>query len=378
MQFTRLINLPREPKTSFFLWGPRQVGKSWLLHELYPNAMRVDLLNSDQFLRYHERPSLLRDVVSQTTSKFVVIDEVQKVPLLLDEVHWLIENRQVVFALCGSSARRVKQGQANLLGGRARRYELFGLLRSELGAEFDLVKLINRGNLPRHYLSDDAQLDLDAYVGDYLKEEIVSEAVVRNVPRFIDFLRIAAICDTEIIDYTKVGSECGVTSATARNHFQILEDSLMSFMLPAYTRRSKRRVIHAPKFYFCNVGVVNQLAKRRNLEPGSELFGKGFENFIVNEVRAWNSYKRENIDLSYWRLSSGGEVDLIFNDCEVGVEIKSSVKINNSHLKGLRALKMDYPKIKRRVIVSLDPVSRKTEDGIEILHYTEFLDSLWA
>ncbi len=378
MEFKRLLDLPEQPKKSFFLWGPRQTGKSSLLRKQYPHAHRIDLLKGDEFAFFAESPSRLRQVVEADPSRLYLIDEVQKVPALLDEVHWLIEERNARFVLCGSSARKLKKGGGNLLGGRAQRYELTGLVRQELGGRFDLTKLLNVGNLPAHYLGDDAENDLEAYVGDYLKEEISAEALVRNLPGFIDFLRAAAICDTELVDFTKVGSECGVKSATVKNHYSILEDTLLGFFLPAYVVRQKRRIIHSPKFYFANVGVVNQLARRRRLEPGSELFGKAFENWLVNEVRSYNLYARKHWDLAFWRLSSGGEVDLVINDCQHVIEFKSSARISPAHLKSLREFRRDMPKIKSMTLVKLSGHRERTEDGIDIIPVEEFLTQLWA
>lgn len=377
MDFSRLIQLPVDPRQSLFLWGPRQVGKSTLLRKVYSQAHRIDLLKSEEFAFFTEAPSRLRAAVDANPKKLFIIDEVQKVPALLDEVHWLIEERKARFILCGSSARKLRQGGANLLGGRAHRYELTGLIYKELGAAFNVTKLLNVGNLPAHYLSDDPVSSLDAYVGDYLKEEISAEALVRNLPRFIDFLRAAAICDTEVVDYTKIGAECGAKSPTVRNHYAILEDTLLGFFLPAYVKRQKRRVLHSPKFYFANVGVVNQLARRRALEPGSELFGKAFENWVVNEVRTYNLYRRRGWDLAFWRLSSGGEVDIIINDCQHAIECKSSTRVGPTHLRGLRELRQDNPKVKHLILVKLSGHRERTEDGIEIISVTEFLDGLW-
>lgn len=378
MEFPRAINLPRDPEKSFFLWGPRQTGKSSLLKKLYPDAVRIDLLRSDEFVRFAANPALLREIVAADPKRLVVIDEVQKVPALLDEVHSLIEDEKARFVLCGSSARKLKRGGANLLGGRARRFELFGLVTKEIGADFDIERIANFGNIPSHYLSNDPESDLDSYVGDYLKEEIAAESLVRNLPRFVDFLRAAAICDTEIIEYTKIASECGATSATVKNHYSILEDTMLGSFLPAYVKRQKRRVINAPKFYFANVGVVNQLAKRRRLEIGSEQFGKAYENWLFNEVRAYNSYQQKRWELSYWRLSSGGEVDLIINDCEHVIEFKSSRKITSQHLKGLREFKKDNPKTKSICVVCLENHLSRTEDGIDVIPVRVFLEKLWS
>ncbi len=375
--FRRILDLPEAPNQSFFLWGPRQTGKSSLLRLRYPHATRIDLLKSDEYAAFAESPARLRQLVKADPKNLFIIDEVQKIPALLDEVHWLIEETKTRFALCGSSARKLKRGGGNLLGGRAHRYELCGLTREEIGAEFDLVKILNVGNLPSHYLSDDPLSDMEAYVGDYLKEEISAEALVRNLPKFVDFLRASAICDSEIINYTKIGSECGANSATVKNYYSILEDTLLGFFLPAYVKRQKRRVVHAPKFYFTNVGVVNQLAKRRQIEPGSELIGKAFENWLVNEIRTYNLYRKKRWDLSYWRLSGGGEVDLIVNDSEHAIEFKAGTRITSAHLKGLRELRADNPQCKSLHLIKFSGIRERTEDGIDIISAEEFLTELW-
>jgi predicted AAA+ superfamily ATPase len=373
----RCLRLPSSPDQSFFLWGPRQTGKSSLLKQLYPEALWIDLLKTNDFLRYTSQPFLLREEVQAAAPRLVIIDEVQKVPLLLDEVHWLIENTSTVFGLCGSSARKVRRGHANLLGGRAVRYELYGFVSAELGTEFDLLRMINHGTLPRHYLSNSPRLLLRAYVNDYLKEEIANEGVVRNLPAFTNFLSMAVLSDTELINYSTIARECGISSPAVKEYFQILIDTLLGRYLPAYTRRPKRRVIQAPKFYFADIGVVNMLAKRGPLEPGTELFGKAFENWVCHELTAHAAYSELFYDLSYWRLAGGVEVDFILGDMECAIEAKGTANISTQHLSGLRELKKDYPRIKRRVVVSLTPRARRTDDGIDILPASSFLAQLW-
>ena len=379
--FKRRLVLPPLPKESFFLWGPRQSGKSMLLKATYPDAIWYDLLKTDLYIQLTEKPSLLREeLLARQAEKnhFVVIDEIQKVPALLDEVHWLIENTGFVFGLCGSSARKVRKGHANLLGGRAVRYELFGLVSAELGHEFDLVRMVNHGYLPRHYLSTTYEKLLRSYINDYLKEEIAAEALVRSLPAFSNFLTAAALSDTELINYSTIARECGISSPAVKEYFQILIDTMLAGFLEAYRKRPKRRVIGASKFYFSDVGVVNHLAKRGKLQPGSELFGKTFENWIFHELNAYRVYSDLYYDLSYWRLASGIEVDFIINDMELAVEAKSSRKITSDHLRGLREVIKDHPKLKRRIVVSLEERARKTEDGIEIMPAKAFADHLWS
>jgi predicted AAA+ superfamily ATPase len=264
-----------------------------------------------------------------------------------------------------------------LLGGRAIRYELFGFVSEELGEQFDLTQLLNRGYLPRHSISDDATLLLRSYVEDYLKEEIANEGLVRSLSTFSHFLTSSVLSDTELLNYSTLARDCGTSVPTVKEYFQILVDTLLGRFLPSYTKSPKRRVIQAPKFYFMDVGIVNYLSKRGKLEPGSELFGKAFENWIHHEIQAYNHYRQIYADISYWRLASGIEVDFIVNDMECAIEAKASQKITSDHLKGLRALSEDHSKVKKRVVVSLEAKKRTTEDKIEIFPFQEFAKSLW-
>ncbi len=374
----RNLRLPPAGTETFFLWGPRQSGKSTLLRGLFPNALWIDLLKSEVLRRYATNPELLREELARSGARFVVVDEVQKAPGLLDEVHWLHENRGVHFALCGSSARKLKRGHGNLLGGRAIRYELRGLSAHELAESFDLVRMLNHGTLPRLYLSNQPRRLLNAYVADYLKEEVMAEGLVRRLPPFSRFLHAAALTDTEQVHHTSIARELGVSRETVRGYFEILCDTLIARMLPPYRKRPKRRLSLADKLYFHDVGVVNFLARRGTLQQGSELFGKAFENWVHHELCCYNAYRGRFAELSFWRLSTGTEVDFVVNDLECVVECKSSANLRAAHLKGLREIAKEHPAIGRRVVVSLDPLSRRTEDGIEILGVADFLDALWG
>ena len=357
------------------------MGKSTLLRQRYPDARRIDLLKSDELRRYATRPELLRQEIEAEgadTARQIVIDEVQKAPALLDEVHWLMENRGLHFALCGSSARKVRRGAANLLGGRALRYEMSGLTAGELESDFDLDRMLNHGYLPRMYESSRPRRLLDSYVADYLREEIAAEGLVRNLPAFADFLDAAALSDGEMVNFANIARECGVSNPTAKGYFGILEDTLLGKWLPAYRRRRKRRVISTPKFYFADVGVVNRLARRGELSPGSELYGKAFENWVFHELSAYVSYMDVDADLSYWRLPSGIEVDFLLGDIDLAIEAKSSARITRSHLKGLRTLVDEHPNAQRRIVVCLEPRARRTDDGIDIIPATTFANRLWS
>ena len=377
--FKRALRLPAPGSETFFLWGPRQTGKTTLLRETYPQAFWIDLLKSEEYRRYLQNPERIREEMSAANSvRQVVIDEIQKVPQLLDEVHWLLENRDVQFALSGSSARKVKRGAANLLGGRAVRYELHGLTAAEIGDDFDLDRAVNHGYLPRIYLSERPPRLLEAYVADYHKEEVAAEALVRNLPVFSEFLNIAALSDTELVNFSTIARDCGVSGYAIKGYFGILEDTLLGRWLSAYTKRPKRRVIAAPKFYFADVGIVNHLARRGSLARGSELYGKAFENWVFHELAAYNAYHEAFAHLSYWRLASGIEVDFILNDVEIAIEAKATAKVTADHLRGLRNLVLDHPKVRHRIVVCLEAKVRRTEDGILILPAREFCERLNA
>lgn len=379
--FPRSLRLPPPGTETFFLWGPRQTGKTTLLRNTYPDARWVDLLKADEYRRYGTRPERLREELEETpprTGQQIVIDEIQKVPALLDEVHWLIESRGLSFALCGSSARRVRRGGVNLLGGRAYRYHLGGLSAVEIGDDFDLDRMLNRGYLPRIYRSSSYARLLDAYVAVYLKEEVMAEGLARSLPVFSDFLAAAALSDGEIVNLRNIARECGVSGPTIKGYFQVLEDTLLGTWLPAFRKRPKRRTIGAPKFYLGDVGVVNRLARRGELLPGSTAYGKAFENWVFHELSLNLAYRESDRTLSYWRLAGGTEVDFIVGDMEVAVEAKSSANITSDHLKGLRSLVQDHPDVKRRIVVCREARARRTPDGVQVLPASVFLESLWS
>jgi len=373
------LNLSSQ-KTCFF-WGPRQTGKSTLLKTLFPQAMYYDLLLSTEYQRLLREPELIREeclaagLDANSQRDPILIDEIQKLPALLDEVHWLMENKGLRFILCGSSARKLKRGHANLLGGRAIRYELYPLVFPEI-PDFSLIKALNSGLIPRHYDSDKPGRLIQSYVGDYIKEEIVAEALTRNIPAFSRFLEVAALSNGEILNYTNIARECGVTSPTVKEYFQILEDTLIGLQLPAFQKRRKRRLVTSPKFYFFDLSPVIYLTRRGKVVPGSELFGRAFEHYIWMEIRAHSSYSESFYPISYWRTASGFEVDFILGDHEIAIEVKATELANTAHLKGLRRFKEEY-KVRRSILVSLDSKPRETEDRIEILPWQIFLKRLW-
>lgn len=373
--FTRHIDLSELGDESCFLWGARQTGKSTLLGIRFPKARYIDLLKSDEFERYHRRPSLLREELSLLpVGELVIIDEIQKLPALLDEVHWLMTNHQLRFILSGSSARKLKRSGANLLGGRAIRKHLYPLVSAEI-PNFDLVKACNHGTLPRHYLTTTATKRIQAYVGDYLQEEIKAEALTRNLSVFTRFMEVAALNNGEIVNYQNIASECGVSSPTIKEYFSILEETLIGYLVPAFTEKVKRRVIQSPRFYYFDTGIANYLLKRNEIRPGSPEFGHAFEHLIILELLAYLSYSESIHQLSYWRTTTGYEVDAVIGSAQVAIEIKSSEEVQSHHLKGLRAFSEEFPDA-RLIVVSRDKQPRLV-NGIEIYPAPLFLTMLW-
>lgn len=361
---------------STFLWGARQTGKSTMLKARYPEAFYFDLLLSGEYNRLLRNPSILREILEADPSRnTVIIDEIQRIPELLNEIQWIIVNLNRQFILSGSSPRKIIRSGANLLGGRAARYELYPLIYREI-PDFDLVRALNRGLMPRHYLNAGYSKLISAYIGSYLHDEIMAEARIRNISSFSRFLEMAAFSNGEIVNYSNIATDCGVSSPTIREYFQILEDTMTGRFLPSYQKKPKRRVILAPKFYYFDIGISNHLLKRGIISPGSESFGKAFEHFIYHEIYSHCHYSDLNYPVSYWRTASNIEVDFILGDHEVAVEVKSSEMANPRHLKGLTSFSEEY-NTKKLILVSNDPLPRKT-GNILILPWRIFLEQLWA
>jgi len=360
---------------SIFFWGARQTGKSTLLKTLFPNALWFDLLLSDEYERLSKKPELLREIIlANRNVSLVIIDEIQRLPDLLNEVHWLISNHKVRFILSGSSPRKILRGGFNLLGGRALRYELYPLISVEI-PDFDLIRALNHGLLPRHYDSANPRKLLSSYIGSYLQDEIVAEARIRNVHTFSLFLEVAALTNGEMINYTNIASDCGISAKTIKEYFQILEDTLIGRHLPSFQKRPKRRVITAPKFYMFDIGITNYLLNRTKIEKGTELFGKAFEHFIYQEIYAHSRYSDVNYPMYYWRTASQIEIDFVLGDHEVAIEVKATDQATVRHLKGLKAFAEEYD-VKKLILVSNDPLPRLVDD-IEILPWKIFLERLW-
>lgn len=372
----RLLEIHLPARRSAFLWGPRKVGKSyWIAHSLPKETTVVlDFLKTDLFAEYASRPALLRERY-QDHKGLVVIDEVQKIPAILDEVHWLIENRGISFLLTGSSARKLRREHANLLGGRAWRRTMTPLCYPEIDS-LDLERVMVSGLLPPHFLTGNPTEELRGYVADYLKEEIATEALLRNIPVFSEFLRVIALTNSELINYVNIGRETGVSHKRVRGYVEILEDTLLGFRVPPWRKSRNRRMIQTEKFYLFDVGVANFLTGRAP-RAGTPEFGKSFEHYLLMELKAYQAYRQPELPIHFWRTSTGYEVDFLLGDREVAIEIKGSSRVHEGDLRSLAALREDGL-VKHCLVVCLEKEPRRLRGGIEVLPWKLFLDRLWG
>lgn len=373
--FLRILDLqPLLAHSSLFLFGPRQTGKSTLLLTLFPQAKFYDLLEADTFRELSAAPELIRQRL-RTDDTLVIIDEIQKLPALLDEVHLLIErNKSLRFILTGSSARKLKRGGANLLAGRALTYRLHPLVAPEVSYA-QLHERLNRGSVPAIFTSPISQELLRAYVGTYLQEEVLAEGLVCNIGSFSRFLTTAGLTNGEQVNFTAVGSDSGVPPRTIREYYQILEDTLVGYLLPTFQQTRKRKPVSTPKFYFFDVGVANILAKRGVIEPGSDLFGRALQHLVFVELRAYLDYHRLDVPLTFWRSQSQFEVDFVIGE-DIAIEVKGKSLVTNSDLKGLRALSEEV-QLRRKIVVCTEREPRRLDDNIEVLPIAAFLRQLW-
>ena len=357
---------------SNFLFGPRQTGKSFLIRHTLVGARVYNLLDSGVFLTLSQHPGRLAEEL-KADEEIVVIDEIQRIPGLLNEVHWLIEERGVRFLLTGSSARKLRQGGVNLLGGRARIKHLHPFVSAELGKHFDLHRALHAGLLPGIYFSDDADADLAAYAGAYLQQEIVAEGAARNVPAFSRFLRVAALCNARIVNFTNIGNDAQVPRTTIYEYFDILKDTLLVRELPAWKMSRKRKPLMTSKYYFTDVGVVRSL-QGRTVAPETPEYGDAVETYVMHELSAWTDYEAPQ-PLAYWRSTSGFEVDFILGD-HTAIEVKAKSVVSPADLKGLNAL-AEEALLRRYICVSLEPRPRQV-GNVEVLPMSLFLERLWA
>ncbi len=382
MSYERILSLELPKGQSAFLWGPRKTGKSTLLRERFPDAVRFDLLDTRLLLEFTRSPWALAERLAAldgpTLTSPVIIDEVQKVPAVLDEVHRLIEDKGLGFVLCGSSARKLRRGHGNLLGGRAWRFGLHPLTYAEI-PDFDLLRALNRGLIPQHYDTKQYRRALAGYVDDYLKEEVFDEGLVRNTPAFSRFFDALSFSHGELLNFSNVARDCGVDSKTVREYFQILVDTLVGTLLEPFSRRRSREVItRAPKFYLFDVGVAGHLMGRRVERPAGPEFGRALEHLVLMELLAYRSYREVELPVRFWRTKSGLECDFVLGrDGDVAIEVKGSIRLRPSDLRSIRAY-VDEHSPRQAIVVCNERDARRTSDGIWILPWERFLEQLWS
>jgi len=376
---TRILKIDLPPRQSAFLWGARKTGKSTYLKTAFPQSLLYDFLKTDLFLEFSKNPAILREQLLAKDPAVlkhpVILDEVQKVPHVLDEVHWLIENTSMRFILCGSSARKLKRGKANLLGGRAWRYEMFPLISAEL-EHLDLLRILNRGLIPDHYLSDKYLKALRAYTLDYLREEVFNEGLTRNIPAFSRFFDAMGYSHGELTNYSNIARDCGVDSKTVKEYYQILADTLLGTLVEPFKRRQDRHVLsRTPKFYLFDVGVAGALVHRHLDQERGEPFGKAFEHLIFMELAAHRSYSELDYPIHFWRTKTGLEVDFILGTGQVALEVKGTSRVDTKDLVGLHAFVQTYRP--QKAIVVCNEKQERVHGPIRIIPYRLFLQNLW-
>ncbi len=384
--YTRRLKIDLPPGQSAFLWGVRQSGKSTFLKQNFPDSYFVNLLHADLFLLYSKSPERFRENIlalsPELKSRPIIIDEIQKVPLLLDEVHSLIEDHSLSFILCGSSARKLKQTGVNLLGGRAWKFEFYPLCFAEI-PDFDLLQALSRGLLPPHYDNVNFKRAIRSYLNEYIKEEIQVESLVRNLPAFSRFLDTVGFSHGGIVNYANIASDVGVDAKTIKEYYQILVDTLLGFQIFPYQKTVHRNILSkSPKFYLCDVGVANFLGNISLESLQSEAAGRAFEHFILMELIAYRGLNEKDFPIMYWRTRTGLEVDFILGKGEIAIEVKLTQEVQQRDIKGLFAF-MEEHSVQQAFVVSQDPLPRlihtKNNQEILILPWRIFLSEyLWG
>lgn len=368
-----------EPKQhSFFLFGPRGTGKSTLVKETFPNALYLDLLLPDVFRRYSARPERLSELVDgHPENKVVVIDEVQKVPELLEAVHSLIEEKRgLQFILTGSSARKLKKTGVNLLAGRVQMKRMYPFVAAELGTQFDLDPALDLGMIPVILDSPEPDASLSAYIDLYIREEVQMEGLTRNIGNFSRFLEAVSFSHGSVLNISNIARECQVQRKLAESYLHILEDLLLAFRVPVFTKKAKRAVSQHPKFYFFDTGIYSSLRPSGPLDRPEEKAGAALEGLVAQHLRAWLDYRNPESRLFFWRTASGSEIDFVIYGPKIfqAVEVKHTAQIRPTDIRALKTFGQDYPQAER--ILVYRGKERLKRDGILIVPCKEFLMGL--
>jgi predicted AAA+ superfamily ATPase len=378
--YRRYLQLDLPPKQSAFLWGARKTGKSTYLKDHFPHSVYYDFLHSDAYLEFIKAPYLFRQEILRLTAEQlaypIIVDEVQKIPMVLNEIHWLIENTPAYFILCGSSARSLRRHGVNLLGGRAWSFHFYPLIYPEF-PHFDLLKIMKTGSIPSHFDSSNPKKSLKAYVNDYLTQEVQAEGLARSLPAFARFLDCLGFSNGQQVNYTNIARDVGVDAKTIKEYFQILIDTLLGYYILPFHKKIKRDIqTHTPKFYLFDAGVANFLGKNTIESLGGFAAGQSFEHIIFLELIAYREFSEKDFPITYWRTKTGLEVDFVLGDAEVAIEVKLSDHRRPSDFAGLTAFHADYLP-KKSIIVSTASRARQSNNFITELPYEVFLQDLW-
>lgn len=350
--YNRLLKIDSQMKSSAFLFGPRGTGKTAWVTEAFPESLYFDLLDDDLYTEFLARPTRLSERIPSLFNNWVILDEVQKIPAILNEVHRLIEHRKLRFILTGSSARTLKRKGVNLLAGRALTYHMHPLTAEELGKDFDLQRALKYGHLPAVIHHSDPQKYLSSYVKTYIREEVLQEGIVRNISSFSRFLETASFSQGEIINYAEIAREVATSRHAVSDYFQILEDLLLASRLPVFSKRAKRDLISHPKFYYFDVGVFRAIRPRGPLDSEADIDGPALETLFLQEARAINDYYNLGYSFHYWRTRNQVEVDFVLYG-ERGLlafEVKRKAKLSTQDLNGLKVFSEDYPMAKKYIL----------------------------
>ncbi|MEM7495194.1 MAG: ATP-binding protein [Myxococcota bacterium] len=374
--YHRLMQIPPGSQRSFFLFGPRATGKTHWVKSHFPKALYLDLLQSELQRELLARPEQLRKLIAPGFRDWIVIDEVQRVPKLLSEVHRLIENDGLRFILTGSSARSLRKRGVNLLAGRALTYSMHPLTAAELGKDFDQARALAYGQLPALLHEPKPQDYLRSYVNTYLQQEVVQESTMRRLDAFTRFLEVASFSQGQVLNLTEIARECSVHRKVVANYFSILEDLLVAARLPPFSRRAKRQVIMHPKFYFFDVGVYRSVRPQGILDSPQEQEGAALETLVWQELRAINDALGLGYSLYYWRTRTGQEVDFVLYGTRglLAIEVKRRSHVRRSDLRGLQAFGREYPQARRLLLYGGD--RRLYEGEISLVPVGEALLSL--
>ncbi len=368
--YTRFVSYYNH--SSFFLFGARGVGKSMWVRKEFASAIYIDLLSAQIFNELQANPSRLAERIPPNYSDWVIIDEIQKIPALLDEVHKIIEEKKIRFILTGSSARKLKKQGINLLAGRALTKKMFPLTVRELKEDFVLEKSLKVGHLPRAYLNPEPEAFLHAYIKTYLKEEVFQEGLTRNMEAFARFLEMASFSHGQYLNVSKVASDCHVERKTVEQYFQILEDLLIGLRLPIFTKKAKRELSHHPKFFFYDVGIYRTLRPKGPLDAVEEIEGPAWEGLLLQEMMAENEYQNLQYEFFCWKVQKGVDLDLVLYGPKglIAIEVKRANRLRGGELDGLRNFMKDYPVAKTFFVWGGE---ERFIDNIHLLHIEKFL-----